>query len=292
MAEIAHGEYIDMYVNMPSAEPNRNVDPNIRKWFAQSSPDILGGVTPDQMFQKMDAAGIQTGFLCSGLGPVYKNPYLGGNEDLTLDKYRDYCASIAKVVNEHPGRLVGTAMIDPTQGMNAVRQVEIAVREFGFKLVRMMGALTNVPPNHPLCWPIYTKAIELGVPVSVNLGVPGPVRFAKMQRPADLDEVLCTYPELVMVATHIGHPWHLETVAMLQKHPNFYLMTAGWAPKHIPAEIIHFLNTRGQHKVLFAADYPIQTFDRCVREAHELPLRDGVLRKYMRENAMAVFGLE
>lgn len=291
MAEISPGEYIDTYVNMPSAEPNRDVDPNIRAWFAKSSPDILGGVTPEQMFKKMDAAGIQTGFLCSGLGPVYKNPYMGGNEGLTLEKYRAYCKGIADVCARYPGRLVGTAMIDPTQGMNAVRQVEIAVREFGFRLVRMMGALTNIPPNHALCYPVYAKAIELGVPVSVNLGVPGPIRFAKMQRPIDLDDVLVSFPELVMVATHIGHPWHIETVALLQKHPNFYLMTSGFAPKHIPDEIIHLMNTRGQHKVLFAADYPIQEFQRCVNDALELPLREGVRRKYMRDNALNVFKL-
>jgi predicted TIM-barrel fold metal-dependent hydrolase len=291
MAEINPGEIIDTYVNMPSPEVREDIDPNIRQWFAKSSPDILGGVTPEQMFQKMDAAGIQTGFLCKGLGPVYKNPYMGGNENLTLDDYREYCRSIADVCNQYPGRLVGTAMIDPTQGMNAVRQVEIAVKEFGFKLVRMMGALTNIPPNHALCYPVYAKAIELGVPVSVNVGVPGPLRFAKMQRPIDLDEVMISLPELVMVVTHIGHPWHLETVAMLQKHANFYLMTSGFAPKHVPQEIVHFMNTRGRHKVIFAADYPIQQFDRCVREAQELPLREGVLRRYMRENALEVFKL-
>ncbi|MHB8575087.1 MAG: amidohydrolase family protein [Dehalococcoidia bacterium] len=291
MPEIQPGEFVDLYVNMPSPTVNTDVDPNIRKWFAQSSPDILGGVTPEQMFAKMDAAGIQVGFLCKGLGPVYKNPYLGGNEDLTLEKYREYCQGIADVCKMFPGRLVGTAMIDPTQGMNAVRMVEIAVREFGFKLIRMMGALTNIPPNHPLCWPVYCKAIELGVPVSVNVGVPGPLRFAKFQRPMDLDEVMVSLPELKLAVTHIGHPWHLETVALLQKHANFYLLTSGFAPKHIPEEIIHFMNTRGQHKVLWAADYPIQPFERCAREAQELPLRPGVLRRYMRENAMELFQL-
>lgn len=35
--------------------------------------------------------------------------------------------------------------------------------------------------------------------------------------------------------------------------------------------------------------YPIQRFERCVEEAMKLPLREGVLRKYMRENALAVF---
>jgi predicted TIM-barrel fold metal-dependent hydrolase len=93
-----------------------------------------------------------------------------------------------------------------------------------------------------------------------------------------------------VVATHIGHPWHEETVALLQKHANLYLMTSGFVPKYIPDPVLRFMNTRGQHKVMWSADYPIQ-FERCVDEALQLPLRDGVLRRYMRENAIEVFRL-
>ena len=82
-----------------------------------------------------------------------------------------------------------------------------------------------------------------------------------------------TFPELMVVATHIGHPWHLETVALLQKHANFRLMTSGFVPKYVPQEIIYTFNTRAQHKVMFSADYPIQEFQRCVDEALKLPLR-------------------
>jgi uncharacterized protein len=289
MGEINPGEYVDVWVNMPSETRHTDMDPNIVRWFAKSSPDVLGGVTPAQMFEKMDAAGVQFGLLTQGLGAVPKNPYAGGFEDLTIDRFRSICEKVAAVCKQFPGRLYGAAMIDPTQGMNAVRMVEIAVRDYDFRAVRLFGALTNIPPNHPMCYPIYTKAIELDIPVTVNVGVPGPLRFARFQRPMDLDDVLVSLPEAKIVMTHVGHPWHLETVALLQKHANAYLMTSGWAPKHVPAEIIHLMNTRGRHKVMWSADYPIQTFDRCIREAHEMPLREGVLRGYMRDNAMQVF---
>lgn len=289
MAEIGPGEYVDVWVNLPNPERNEGMDPNIMRWFAKSSPDVLGGVTPEMMFQKMDAAGVQIGLLTAGIGGVPKNPYVGGYDDLTMERFRGICEKVAAVCKQFPGRYYGACMLDPTQGMNAVRMLEMAVKEYGFVAGRLFGALVNIPPNHPLCYPIYTKAIELDVPITVNIGVPGPLRFAKFQRPIDLDDVLVSLPEAKIVATHVGHPWHLETVAMLQKHANFYLMTSGWAPKHVPQEIIHTMNTRGQHKVMWSADYPIQTFDRCVREAHELPLRDGVLRKYMRDNAMQLF---
>ena len=83
MPEISPGEYVDLWVNVPSAERRTDTDPNIEKWFAKSSPDILGGVTPQMMFEKMDAAGVQIGLLTAGIGGVPKNPYVGGYNDLT-----------------------------------------------------------------------------------------------------------------------------------------------------------------------------------------------------------------
>ena len=295
MAEIEPGEYVDTYVNLPSKQrqAEESIDPNIRQWFLKSSPDLLGGVTTEHWVGKMTAAGIERGLLnfsphgsASPAGPT-----VPATAAMTLDDFRARCEEIAAVCRAYPGRIFGSCNIDPNLGMDAVRMVEIAVREYDFRAVRLMGALTNLRPNDALCFPIYTKCIELGIPAVVNIGFPGPMRFAKFQRPIDLDDVCVTYPELVVVATHIGHPWHLETVALLQKHPNFRLMTSGFVPKYIPEEIIYTFNTRAQHQVMFAADYPIQDFRRCVDEALKLPLRPGLLRRYMRENALETFRL-
>ncbi|MEX2080239.1 MAG: amidohydrolase family protein [Dehalococcoidia bacterium] len=292
MTEIEHGEYIDVWVNLPARE-QRVLDPNMERWFAKSSPDLIGGITPDEMFAKMDAAGIEKGLLTAGvIGSVPANPFVGGKEAYSLKDFEAECELVAGICRQFPGRLYGACLLDPTQGMNAVRMFELAVRDYGFRAARLFPAGTNIEPDHPMSYLIYAKSIELGVPVSVNIGVPGPVRFARYQRPIDLDEVLVSLPEAKIVATHVGHPWHLETIAMLQKHANFSLMTTGWAPRHLPPELIEFMNTRGKEKVLWSADYPVQPFDRCVTQALELPLRDGVIRRYMRDNALRIFNLD
>jgi len=294
MAEIEPGEYIDTYVNLPSKEPQSeaDMDPNIRQWFLKSSPDLIGGVTTEHWVNKMTAAGIERGLLNFSLTQGMNQPTIPTTAPTTLDDFRAKCEEVAAICKAYPGRVFGTCNIDPNHRMNAVRMVEIAVKEYDFRAVRMMGALTNLAPNDPLCFPIYTKCIELDIPIVINVGFPGPLRYAKYQRPIDLDDVCVTYPELTVVATHIGHPWHLETVALLQKHANFRLMTSGFVPKYIPEEVIYTLNTRAQHKVMFSADYPIQDFQRCVDEALKLPLRPGVLRRYMRENALETFRME
>ncbi len=298
MAEIEHGEYIDTYINLPDKEraSEEDLDPNIRKWFLAKSPDILGGVTPEHMVKRMTDAGIERGLLNWSTGrrggPKPISPTIPTTIPLTLDEFRARCEEVANICKDFPGKLYGSCNIDPNYRMDAVRMVEIAVKEFDFRAIRMMGALTNLAPTDALCYPIYTKCIELDVPIVINCGVPGPLRFAKFQRPIDLDDVCITFPELMVVATHIGHPWHLETVAMLQKHANFRLMTSGFVPKYVPEEIIYTMNTRAQHKVMFSANYAINDFQRCVDEALKLPFREGVLRRYMRDNALETFKMD
>ena len=296
MAEIEPGEYIDTYVNLPSKErqSKEGMDPNIRQWFLKKPPDLLGGVTTEHWVNKMTAAGIERGLLdfsVQGEGTV-KQPTIPTTALITLDEFRAKCEEVANIAKAYPGRIFGSCNVDPNLRMDAVRMVEIAVKEYDFRAVRIMGALTNCRPNDALCFPIYTKCIELGIPIVINIGFPGPLRYAKYQRPLDLDDVCVTFPELMVVATHNGHPWHLETVALLQKHANFRLMTSGFVPKYVPQEIIYTLNTRAQHKVMFSADYPIQDFQRCVDEALKLPLRPGILRRYIRENALETFRME
>ena len=72
------------------------------------------------------------------------------------------------------------------------------------------------------------------------------------------------------------------------KYRNLYLMTSAYAPKYLPPELIHFMNTRGKDKILFASDHLVLTMERCVTEARALTLRDGVLEKYLYANAQRV----
>jgi predicted TIM-barrel fold metal-dependent hydrolase len=294
MAEIEPGEYVDVYVNVPAREraPDDAMDPNMRAWFLKSSPDILGGVTPEQWMKKMTDAGIERGLVNLNVAGEAGQPMIPTTTMVTLDEFRARCEEIANICKAYPGRLFGSCAIDPNRRMDAVRMVEIAVKEYDFRAIRIFHSVTNSRPNDALSYPIYAKCVELKVPEVIYIGFPGPLRYAKNQVPLDLDDICVTFPDLTVVATHNGHPWHLETVALLQKHANFRLMTAGFAPKYIPEEIIYTLNTRAQHKVMFASYYPIQEFQRCVTEALELPLRPGVVRRYMRENALETFRME
>lgn len=49
------------------------------------------------------------------------------------------------------------------------------------------------------------------------------------------------------------------------------------------------MNTRGQDKIMFASDHPVLSFERCIKEAQELDLREGVLDKFLYANAHRLF---
>jgi predicted TIM-barrel fold metal-dependent hydrolase len=48
------------------------------------------------------------------------------------------------------------------------------------------------------------------------------------------------------------------------------------------------MNTRGKTKVMWASDHPAIQMERCLKEAHALVLREGVLESFLYENAERV----
>jgi predicted TIM-barrel fold metal-dependent hydrolase len=112
---------------------------------------------------------------------------------------------------------------------------------------------------------------------------------AEPQRPLYLDEVCLFFPELVLIMAHGADPWWGEATRLLLKYPNLYMMTSAYLPKYLPPELIQFMNTRGQDKVMFATDFPFLPFARAVETAKALPFRPGVLRKYLSDTARRVF---
>jgi len=210
-----------------------------------------------------------------------------GHGLLTIDASNP--APMAEAARRYGERFKLSAVIDPCGGMDAVRTVERLVREHDVRLIRMVPFLINKPPNDKVYYPVYAKCIELGVAVSVNTGIPGPPMPAEPQRPLYLDEVCLFFPELVLIMAHGADPWWGEAIRLLLKYPNLYMMTSAYLPKYLPPELIHFMNTRGSDKVLFATDFPFLPFDRAIESARALDLRPGVLEKYLRDNAQRVF---
>jgi predicted TIM-barrel fold metal-dependent hydrolase len=199
-----------------------------------------------------------------------------------------------RALREHPDRFFGSYEVDPNAGMDGVRDLVRAYEELGVKAATAFPAGMNpqVPINDAKFYPLYAKCIELDIPICVCAGVPGPrVPFAP-QYVGLIDEVCWFFPELKFVTRHGCEPWADLAAKLLLKWPNLYYSTSAFAPKYYPPAIVDFANTRGADKVMYAGYYPMGlSLDRIWSEMPDVPFRDHVWPKFLRENAERVFKL-
>jgi len=244
------------------------------------------GISLEKMLEGMDAAGIELAFLVAaksgrvGLPGCYHMP----------------AEVVSRAVDKYPDRFLGLIGIDPYTGMEGVRALEDAVKNEGFIGAHLYPHWFELPPNHAKYYPFYSKCIELDIPIQMQVGQS--LIYSKQQRcrsvgrPIYLDDVACDLPELKLIGSHVGIPWHDEMIAMSWKHENVFISTDAHSPKYWPDSVVRYINSYGQDKVIFGSDFPVLRFQRTVEEIDQLDLKPEVRRKFMRDNVVRIYGLE
>ena len=167
--------------------------------------------------------------------------------------------------------------------------------EFGIRSVSVFpaGCVPQVPINDKRFYPTYAKYVELGLPICVCVGVPGPRIPMACQHVELIDEVCWFFPELKFIMRHGAEPWTELAVKLMLKWPNLYYSTSAFAPKYYPKAIVDYANTRGADKVMYAGYFPMGlSLERIFRDMPDVPFREHVWPKFLRENALRVFELD
>ena len=199
-----------------------------------------------------------------------------------------------QALRDHPDRFVGSGWVDPNRGMEGIRTMVRQYEEFGVRAFTAFNSGYNpqVGLDEALMYPIYAKCVELGVPIFSCVGVPGP-RFPMWPQHVErLDQIMYDFPELVFVTRHGCEPWEELAVKLMLKWPNLYYSTSAFAPKHYPKAVIDYANSRGADKVIYAGYFPMGlSLERIMTDMQNLPLRDEVWPKFLRENAAKLLGI-
>ncbi|MFI5297026.1 MAG: amidohydrolase family protein [Polyangiales bacterium] len=202
--------------------------------------------------------------------------------------------SAQRALREHPSRFFGSYAVNPNLGMEGVRDLVRAHELFGVKAATAFpaGLCPQVPINDKKFYPLYAKCVELDIPICICAGVPGPRVPMGVQDVALLDEVCWFFPDLKVVTRHGCEPWTDLAVKLMLKWPNLYYSTSAFAPRHYPKEIVDYANTRGADKVMYAGYFPMGlSLERIFKELPEVPFKESVWPKFLRENAVRVFKL-
>lgn len=199
-----------------------------------------------------------------------------------------------QAVRDYPDRFIACYDANPNNGMEEVRKIRRLKESFDLKAVTAFpsGLCPQVPLDDKKWYPILVACIDLGIPFCPCVGVPGPRIPMGPQKVEHLDEICWFFPELKVVMRHGGEPWTDLAWKLMLKYPNLYYMTSAFAPRHYPKAIIDFANTRGADKIMYAGYFPMGlSLDRIFEELPDVPFRDEVWPKFLRDNAVRVFGL-
>ncbi len=199
-----------------------------------------------------------------------------------------------EAVRRYPDRFFGSWHANPNRGMDEVRAIIRAKEEFNIKAVTAFpsGLCPQVPINDAKWYPIYAKCVELDLPFVCTVGVPGPRLPMAPQKVELIDEVCWFFPELKFVMRHGAEPWEELAVKLMLKYDNLFYSTSAFAPMHYPKAIIDFANTRGSKKIMYAGYWPMGlSLERIFTELPQVPFRDHVWPRFLRDNALEVFKL-
>ena len=177
-----------------------------------------------------------------------------------------------------------------------MRRLEYALRALGFIGAHLYPHWFEMAPDHRKYYPFYAKCVELNVPIQMQVGhcllYSRERPLPSVGRPITLDTVACDFPELKLIGIHTGWPWVEEMISVSWKHPNVYIGTDAYAPKYWKPELIRFIDSWGQNKVLFGTDFPVIEFRRATSEVNDLKLKPKSKENLMWKNAARVYDLK
>lgn len=197
---------------------------------------------------------------------------------------------IAALVKKSNGRVIGAAGYNPFRIPESLAEIDLAVKEYGFKYVWFHPISFGLPPNDKKCYPLYAKAVELGITVGYQSGHSAEPLPSEPGRPMYADEVVLDFPELTLILTHTGWPWVEEWCSMVWKHPNVYGCINAYFPSALDASLVRFIDSsRGRNKVVCGSHGFGMT--RFKKEFLELSISDRTKKAILKDNAIRALKL-
>lgn len=207
---------------------------------------------------------------------------------------------IAEAVRDHPDVFIGFGAIDPHQVEASLEEID-KIAELGLRGIGELNPGRQMFfANDERFYPLWERAAARGLVVlfhtgmlGAGAGTPGGMGYKlKYTRPIPaLDDLAADFPTLQIIGAHPSWPYQAESLAIARHKANFWIDLSGWAPKYFSSELVQYANTIIQDKVLFGSDWPVLTPDRWLSEFAQLPLKEEVRRKILRDNAMRLLGL-
>lgn len=248
---------------------------SLREEYLEQHTDPNG----DKLIADMDRAGIDISVLLAlDFGEAFGEP------EIPVETQNE---QLAEVCARHKGRLYAFVGVDPRR-KGAVDLVERAVRDWGVKGLKLYPP-AGYYAGDEVCYPLYRKALDLGIPVLLHSGPTNAPLKGKYSHPMYIDDVVCDFPDLTVIIGHSGSCfcWWPDAMNVGRIKGNVILDLAGWQlivkrPHQLVSQLSQMRDCVSARRIVFGSDWSAhidlvnqRTWVEAIKGLPELGAGDG-----------------
>ena len=210
----------------------------------------------------------------------------------------------AAVVRAYPDKLIGFMSVHP-RDPKVLEEMDRSRNDLGLRGIKLGPNYQNFDPLGEDAFRVYARAQEMGLPILFHQGT-SPVRFADLDyaHPRHMDRVATRFPELRIVLAHLAHPWQMDAIAVIRKHPNVWadMSALHYRPWSYYTSLRLATEWSVLHKLLLGSDFPVaspqETIDAIphvndILEGTRLPpVPVDELQRVVERDALGALGLD
>jgi len=259
-----------------------------RESYGRQISDLVTDPDCDNIVIRMATDGIDVTIMC-----YVDNVEYGSGNDRILEN-NQFCAQAAA---KHPEKLIALAGIDPR------RPFAPALLRRCFNLFGMKGLKWHPDdgyyPNSPEAYAMLKVLDEFGYPLLTHCS-PLPGSRAKFAQLIYLDDVAKDFPNLNIIAAHMGNLWWRDWLAIAQYKKNLHGDMAMWQtmaaekPALFRRYLREIVDNIGPYQTLWATDGPL--FEPHVPNKKYIEIMKGLTTKgsdgivFTQEEVEAILG--
>lgn len=209
--------------------------------------------------------------------------------------------NIRDIVKKYPDVFIGFASVDPWKGKTAIKELDLAVKEYGLKGVKFHQGAQGFYPNDKRHYPLWEKICNLNIPIIFHTGTTGlgenlpggcGIKLDHMKPIPYIDDVAADFPELKIVCAHVSWPWADEMLAVVKHKKNVYIDLSGTLPSTMPESWKNGIGGHLKSKFLFATDYPVVTPKEWIEDFKKMNFPEDIMDIVLIKNAKKILSLD
>ena len=166
------------------------------------------------------------------------------------------------------------------------------LKENGIKGIKLQPEVQGFTvDNADLTYPLYEALAVSGMTVMFHVGGNPTTHTRQRSQPGMILNVAKDFPELKIIAAHLGglNMW-TQVAELLAGRENVYMETSMTYEKIPPQRAEKIIRKHGHHKIFFGTDYPFAPIKKCLESARSVPfLNEREKEEVLGLNAMQFF---